>query len=259
MARLTVFSLSLFLPIVVTDSFSSLYPPTPSRCHCRGSLASKINSRCSQIVVKFHEAFYSMFNHFLVLSAELLENFLVCNECSSPIGFSHRPQCMSAATAALSKQSIWRKTKYDDKFITFGMKFSFYDIVSSEYRHNIIRKSIERACWKQQHQLQHEQHASSTRRKESQQFIPKNWPSLWIRDDSDQQLLRDRAKKRTKSRPSSYPETIATSDNANFQPLPLFLVNRWTPHTDDGELLTASRFIVNTRDAHDEVDSVSKE
>lgn len=209
-------------------------------------------SRCSQIVVKLNDAFCSMFNHFLVLSAELLENFLICSGCSSPIGFAHQPHC--TGTVATSKSSIWRKTKYDDKFITFGMKFSFYDIVSSEYRHNVIRKSIERACWEQQkqHQLQL-QHASSTRKK-SQQFISKNWPSLWLRDDSDQ--FRDKREDGKNSRTCSYPETIATSllspDNgASLQPPSLFLASRWTPHTDDDiEFLSTSQFIGNTRETH---------
>lgn len=217
----------------------------------------KINSMssCSQIVVKFHNAFYSIFNHFLVLSAELLEIFLICNECLSPIGFSHQPQCMNAT----SKPSIWRKTKYDDKFITFGMKFSFYDIVSSEYRHNIIRKAIESACWEQRQQQQQQQqyeHASSSH-KESQQFISKNWPSRWLRDDSDK--LRDDKKRGTNSRiRSPYPPTSSSSpDNSIFQPLPLFLLNQWTPLTDDIELLTTNNFISNPNCALRQHDTVN--
>jgi phospholipase C len=132
---------------------------------------------CSQIVVKFHEAFYSMFNHFLVLCAENLESFLICSDCRTPIGFSHHSKCIALSVV---KPNIWRKTKYDDKFITYGMKFNFYDIVSPEYRQSIVQK-IKKTCWEQQIHARHQ----LLRTTKSKPFMSKSWPTRWLRGDGD--------------------------------------------------------------------------
>lgn len=138
---------------------------------------------CSQIVVKFHEAFYSMFNHFLVLCAENLESFLICSDCRAPIGFSHHSKCIAISA---ERANIWRKTKYDDKFITYGMKFNFYDIVSPEYRQSIVQK-IKKTCWEQQIHARQQLLRTTTTMK-SKPFMSKNvksWPTRWLRGDAD--------------------------------------------------------------------------
>jgi hypothetical protein len=130
----------------------------------------------SQIVNEFREAFFSLYNHFLILAAELMEKFLICSNCSIPIGFPHKPLCL---TKSLIRENVWKKTKYDDKFITFGMKFSFNDIVAPGCRKNILTQ-IANSCLKQ----------SITQHRHEKLTLPsitKTWPSAWIRDEKDKE------------------------------------------------------------------------
>lgn len=99
----------------------------------------------SQIIHKFHESFFSIYNHFMVLAAELMETFLICLNCATPIGFPHQPLCL---TESMSPVSAWRKTKLDDKFITFGMNFFFGDLIEPECRKQILTQ-ITATCLKQ--------------------------------------------------------------------------------------------------------------
>src|SRR5690349_4068721 len=100
------------------------------------TIGESINSICelslqgiishSQIINEFRESFFSVYNHWMILAAELLEKFLICGNCSTPIGFPHQPLCL---TKSLSKPNVWKKTNIDDKFITFSMNFCFNDLI----------------------------------------------------------------------------------------------------------------------------------
>lgn len=74
-------------------------------------------------------------NHFYVLGAELLEKFLICGDCNTPIGFNHQPTC----NTKYGKSFVWKKRKLDDKFITYNMKCSFDDLIIPGRRNKIIK------------------------------------------------------------------------------------------------------------------------
>jgi hypothetical protein len=74
-------------------------------------------------------------NHFYVLGAELLEKFLICGDCNTPIGFTHQPAC----NTKYERSFMWRKRSIDDKFITYNMKCSFDDLVVPGRRNKIIK------------------------------------------------------------------------------------------------------------------------
>lgn len=124
---------------------------------------------CSQIIYEFRESFFSLYNHFLVLAAELMEKFLLCGNCCVPIGFPHQPLCLTE-----SMSNLWKKTKFDDKFITFGMNFCFDDLITPGCRKNLLTM-ISNACWKQ-----------SMRQRSPKPSLPlmtKSWPKRWLRGD----------------------------------------------------------------------------
>lgn len=131
----------------------------------------QILSLNSQIIQEFRESFFSIYNHFLILAAELMEKFLICSNCSTPIGFPHKPLCL---IKSLTTPIVWKKTQYDDKFITFGMKFSFNEIFAPGCRKKILAQ-IANACFKQS--------AVQRQDKPSLPLIPKSWPRSWIRDE----------------------------------------------------------------------------
>jgi len=192
----------------------------------------------SQIIVKFHEAFYSMFNHFLVLCAENLEHFLICSECSTPIGFTHQKNCIRKS---MTGQSLWRKTKCDDKFITYGMKFNFYDIVSPEYRQNIIEK-IKITCWEQQVQARNQLHRVGAESGPS--YMSNSWPTRWLRGDGDRN--RDEKKENKIPRLSQTMITTTSSMKTNLQSPPLFQSSPWTPAQNDTKSMPTTKFEITT-------------
>lgn len=160
----------------------------------------------SQIICELREAFFSLYNHFLILAAELMEKFLICNNCSTPIGFPHQPLCF---TESISKPNIWRKTKYDDKFITFGMHFRFEEITIPECRKDILLH-IENACSKQS-QFQ-------CREKTSFPLTTRNWPCHWFRGNKD----------KSKSNATSKP-IIQAKIYCHPTRLPLLKSTVWSP------------------------------
>lgn len=97
----------------------------------------------------------------------------MCENCSTPIGFPHKPFCL---TKSLSLPNVWKKTKYDDKFITFGMKFPFSEIIAPGCRKNIMNQ-IADSCFKQSVSQAHEKPSLPT--------IAKSWPSSWIRNEKE--------------------------------------------------------------------------
>lgn len=160
----------------------------------------------SQIVNEFRESFFSLYNHFLILAAELMEKFLLCNNCSTPIGFPHQPLCLTE-----SMSNIWKKTKFDDKFITFGMNFCFNDFISPESRKNVWML-IANSCWKQ--------NMVQSQPKVSLPLMTKSWPKRWLRGDKKKTEKRAPMKTRAVYHPQSHQ--------------PLFQPSIWTPTSGDG-------------------------
>ncbi|KAG5673233.1 hypothetical protein PVAND_003297 [Polypedilum vanderplanki] len=87
------------------------------------------------IIEEFRNGFYSLMNHFYVLGAELLEKFLICGECNTPMGFTHQLDC----SIKQDKVFKWKKTNFDDKFITFDMKFSFGELFNPKKKKEILK------------------------------------------------------------------------------------------------------------------------
>lgn len=166
-------------------------------------------SLCSVIVDEFRESFFSTYNNFLMLAAELMENFLLCNDCASPIGSLHKPNCLANA---LSPKAIWKKTKFDDKFITFGMNFNFDDIAMG-YRKNILSR-LSKTCEKQSKAHEYE--------KISLPMDTKIWPSRWDRG----------GKNKNKNKPK---RSIVQASVANP---PLTEPTAWTPRSNDSFLMS---------------------
>lgn len=132
----------------------------------------------SCIINDFRQSFFSIYNHFMVLSAEMMEKFLICNYCTVPIGFPHQPLCVAKSTTS----NIWRKTKIDDKFITYGMNFCFNDLVVPGCRKNIMMQ-ITNSCGKQKslHQQQ----------KCAMPLLTRAWPSRWLRSSDNRSVNRN--------------------------------------------------------------------
>lgn len=75
-----------------------------------------------------------MFNHFLILAADLMEKFLLCTNCSSPVGFPHQLLCLTKSMTTNSSEL----TDHDGRLITYGMNVCFNDTVIPSQRQNII-------------------------------------------------------------------------------------------------------------------------
>jgi hypothetical protein len=154
----------------------------PRNIHCQFSPSS-------QIINEFRDCFFSLINHFMVLASEMLEKFLVCSKCVAPIGFIHQPKCSKESSA---RPNIWKKIKYDDKFITFAMKFSFHEMLGQSGQKRILA-NIASACCKQnlvQFQL-----------KPTLTLYPKTWPSTWIREKEKKKQIMRKAIMETQSAP----------------------------------------------------------
>lgn len=150
-----------------------------------------------------------------MLTAELMEKFLLCNDCSTPIGSPHQSNCLSAS---MSPPLIWKKTKFDDKYITLGMNFSFYDIPLS-YRKNILA-NLSKACDKQNKPI--ERPALSVGNK--------MWLNRWMRGGKKQCKAKPK-KSLVVYHPSAHP--------------PLTSPSAWTPHPLDSSLLPSNFDVVS--------------
>lgn len=139
-----------------------------------------------------------------------MEKFLICSNCSSPIGFPHQPLCL---TKSLSVPNVWKKTEYDDKFITFGMNFSFDDIFSPGCRKNILSQ-IASSCLKQC-QVQ-------GREKTALPSVTKSWPGRWIRNKNKKHEIAFKANWHKKAR--------AVCHNVHA---PLWKPSIWTPQVNE--------------------------
>lgn len=107
-----------------------------------------------------------------------MEKFLLCNNCSTPIGFPHKPQCL---TDSLATQNVWKKTNFDDKFITFGMGFCFDDLIMPSCRKNFLGL-LENCCNKQ--------NLIGFRSKVSLPLVTNIWPKRWSRDEKSKRLAK---------------------------------------------------------------------
>lgn len=85
-----------------------------------------------QLVDELKCSMFSLYNYLLVMSADLMQPFLICHYCCRPIGFSHSPLCLA------SKALAWKKIAFDDKFITIGMNFSFDELFDPNCKKNIL-------------------------------------------------------------------------------------------------------------------------
>lgn len=151
----------------------------------------------------------------MILAAELMEKFLICSDCSTPIGFPHQPLCL---TEAMSVQNVWRKTKYDDKFITFGMNFCFNDIISPGCGKNILTK-ISNECLKQS--------LRTLEVKTSMPLTTKSWPERWMRGDKSSKSATS-----TKDKPDDSAVSVLTPYANEF-----FTRSIWAPKKSESDLL----------------------
>ena len=144
-----------------------------------------------------------------------MEKFLICSNCSTPIGFPHQPLCLTE-----SMSNIWKKTKFDDKFITFGMNFCFNDLITPGCRKNILMM-IANSCWKQS--------MMQNLPKASLPLVTHSWPKRWLRGDK---------KKNEKRAP------MKTRPFNHHVHQPLFLPSIWSPHSTDSAVSeTNSQFM----------------
>lgn len=148
-----------------------------------------------------------------------MEDFLLCTNCASPIGFAHKPLCL---TKHLSNPILWKKTKVDDKFITFGMNFSFYDMTTFQ---KTIMVHIANACLKSQLKLK--DHTE----KPSLSVVAKSWSSKWMRGDKKQ---------------NEKPKLMKTRGTISVSKVhqPIFHASAWTPKRSD-PFLSSQNFDVH--------------
>lgn len=170
-------------------------------------------------------------NHFFVVVAELMEKFLICGDCSTPIGFPHAPACSSGGNGSNELSFVWKKNKVDDKFITFGMQFSFNELIIPGNRKDILTM-IGSACVKQ--------HCRNVVRGEKASFPPatKSWPSRWIRNG-------EKGKIGNKFRPNQV--ACRAGNNKLTFPVhiahpPIFNPSIWSPTSKDTPQLQQQNF-----------------
>ncbi|CAO1434245.1 unnamed protein product [Diamesa hyperborea] len=115
-----------------------------------------------QLVDELKCSMFSLYNHLLVMSADLMQPFLICHYCCRPIGFSHLPLCIA------TKAIMWKKIAFDDKFITIGMNFSFDELFDPNCKKNILYQIMKTCSQQMQMKTLH-----------NKPVIPwnsKNWP-----------------------------------------------------------------------------------
>lgn len=172
------------------------------------------------LIVEFRDVFFSIMNHFFVVGAELMEKFLICGDCMTPIGFSHTITCSSNSNSSNELNFSWKKNKVDDKFITYGMQFCFNELIIPGNRKDILTM-INRACEKQQKKFVKVDRFS---------FPPasKSWPLKWMRGSGDRNRRFRGYQNPLSSRSGSrmtYPVQIAHP--------PIFNPSIWTPSTKE--------------------------
>lgn len=121
-------------------------------------------------------------NHFFVVAAELMEKFLICGDCMTPIGFPHAITCRSNINSSNELNFSWKKNKVDDKFITYGMQFCFNELVIPGNRKDILAM-IHNAC---------EKHQNKFGKVTKFSFPPasKSWPLRWMRNGDKNRKFR---------------------------------------------------------------------
>lgn len=149
-----------------------------------------------------------------------MEKFLICNNCSTPIGFPHQPLCL---TKSLSKPNVWKKTNFDDKFITFAMDFCFNDLIIPGSRKNILTQ-IANSCLKQCR-------ASNYRREmPSIPLVTKSWPDRWLRGEKNNNKKSDKTKHikahnvHSPTHPCLFKPPIWTPAPEDFSPKPSYRI-----------------------------------
>jgi hypothetical protein len=175
-------------------------------------------------------------NHFFVVVAELMEKFLICGDCMTPIGFPHAITCSSASNSGNELNFVWKKNKVDDKFITYGMQFSFNELIIPGNRKDILTM-IGSACVKQ--------HCKNIARGERASFPPatKSWPSRWLRSGDKaknfvgNKLKQNHAVCRVGNSKFTYPVHIAHP--------PIFNPSVWTPSSKDDSQLQQNYEVVS--------------
>lgn len=154
-------------------------------------------------------------NHFFVVVAELMEKFLICGDCTTPIGFPHAITCSKSD----EMNFVWKKNKFDDKFITYGMQFSFNELIIPGNRKDILNM-IGSACVKQY-----------CKRAEKASFPPasKSWPAKWLRGNGrNGNKFRPNQPSNRVHNKFTYPVQIAHP--------PIFNPSIWTPSNKDNRV-----------------------
>jgi hypothetical protein len=155
-----------------------------------------------------------------------MEKFLICGDCTTPIGFPHESTCNNVSGSANEMNFTWRKNKIDDKFITYAMEFSFNELITPASKKDILNV-ITRACEKQKRQ--------SRRTRVSFPPASRCWPWKWIRNAND------RNKHYTKLSQHYQQQKTANRNKVKFPVFiahpPIFHPSIWTP-TKDEDLLS---------------------
>lgn len=163
-------------------------------------------------------------NHFYVLGAELLEKFLICGDCNTPIGFTHQPTC----STKYEKSFMWKKWKIDDKFITYSMNCCFDDLIIPGRRNKIIRminKTLSEQCHVRSQEKTLTPHKNS-------------WPLRYTRSGSNNiGHVRNRNKSYHHRNRYSYPVHITHP--------PIFNPTVWTPTSYESAQMMQNYDVVN--------------
>lgn len=169
-------------------------------------------------------------NHFFVVTVELMEKFLICGDCMTPIGFPHVITCSGNNSSTNELSFTWKKNKFDDKFITYGMQFCFNELLIPSNRKDIFAL-INRTCEKQQNKFG---------KIEKFSFPPasKSWPLRWIRNGGDKSRVN---KFRSNSQHFQHQQQVTARSNNKFTyPVhiahpPIFNPSIWSPSLKDGK------------------------
>lgn len=166
-----------------------------------------------------------------------MENFLICGNCMTPNGFPHAITCSNSRSNKTELNFVWKKNNVDDKFITYGMQFSFDELIIPGYRKDILTM-IGSACVKQ--------HCKNIARNEKASFPPasKSWPSKWLRNS-------EKAKNfvGNKLKPNQALYRVDSSSKFTY-PVhivhpPIFNPSVWTPSSKDSPLLEQNYDVVS--------------
>lgn len=174
------------------------------------------------IISEFRDGFFSIMNHYFVVVAELMEKFLICGDCTTPIGFPHASTCNNAGNRPNEMNFKWKKSKIDDKFITYAMRFCFNEMITPASKKDIVHL-ITSAC---------ERSKRYGGRKARASFPPasKSWPLKWIRNTSDKNKsnfkLRHHQQQQIQGRSSKFTLPIHIAHPPIFHP------SIWTPTKD---------------------------